>query len=55
METTIMGCIEYRIWGVLWESYSNIPKAIFYLLKGEHWALGSPEPLNPSSLATPIP
>ena len=24
-----------RIWGI-WESYYNIPKAIFYLLKGDY-------------------
>ena len=34
METTILGYIGYRIWGI-WESY-NIPKAIFYLPKGDY-------------------
>ena len=33
METTIMGYIGYRIWGI-WGSHHNIPKAIFYLLRG---------------------
>ena len=33
METTIMGYLGYRIWGI-WGSSKNIPKAIFYLLKG---------------------
>ena len=35
METTIMGYIGYRIWGI-WGSYYNIPKAIFYVLKGDY-------------------
>ena len=30
METTMMGYIAYRVWGI-WGSYDNIPKAIFYL------------------------
>ena len=41
METTIMGLgfivppqVD-RIW-VIWGSYYNIPKAIFYLLKGDY-------------------
>ena len=33
METSIMGYMGYRIWGV-WGSCYNIPRAIFYLLKG---------------------
>ena len=33
-ETTIMGYIGHRIWGI-WGSYYTIPKAIFYLLKGD--------------------
>ena len=28
-----------RIWGI-WRSYSNIPKAIFYLLKGDYSFFG---------------
>ena len=35
METTIMGYIGYRIWGI-WGSYYNISKAIFYLLTGDY-------------------
>ena len=35
METTIMGYIGYRIWGI-WGSYYKIPKAIFCLLKADH-------------------
>ena len=37
METTIMGFIGYRIWGI-WGSWYNRPKAIFYLLKGDYRA-----------------
>ena len=33
METTIMGNMGYRVWGI-WGSSSDIPRAIFYLLKG---------------------
>ena len=33
METTMMGYMGYRVWGIgIWGSYHNIPKAIFYLL-----------------------
>ena len=35
MESTIMGYIRYRIWGI-WGSYYHIPKAIFYLLQGDY-------------------
>ena len=35
MESTIMGYIGYRLWGI-WGSYSNIPKPIFYLLQGDN-------------------
>ena len=46
METTIMGLgfraysppEADRIWGI-WRSYYNIPKAIFYLLKGDYSSL----------------
>ena len=34
METTIMGFIGYRIWAI-WGPYYNVPKAIFYLFKGD--------------------
>ena len=29
----------YRIWGI-WGSYHNMPKAMFYLLKGDYNGLG---------------
>ena len=35
METTIIGYTGYRIWNI-WESYCNLPEAIFYLLKGDY-------------------
>ena len=35
METTTMGYIGYRIWGI-WGSYYIISKAISYLLKGDY-------------------
>ena len=35
METTIMAYIGNRIWDI-WGSYYNVPKAIFYLLKGDY-------------------
>ena len=34
METVIMGYMGSRIWGI-WGSYYNIPKAIFYPIKGD--------------------
>ena len=39
METTIVGYIGYKIWGIGGSSY-NIPKAIFYLLKGDYRVCG---------------
>ena len=33
-----MGYMGFRIWGI-WGSYFNIPKAIIYLLKGDHAAI----------------
>ena len=35
VETTMIGYIGYRIWGI-GGSYYKIPKAIFYLLKGDY-------------------
>ena len=49
METTIMGYLGYRIWGI-WESYYNIPKAIFYLSEGDY----NPKPLVPSAFDGPL-
>ena len=40
-----------RIWGIIWGSFYNIPKAIFYLLKGDYIpAKHSPELRTPASL-----
>ena len=47
MESTIMACIGYRIWGI-WGSYSNLPKAIFYPLKRDYMLQNhEPEPGGP--------
>ena len=41
METTIMGHMGYRIWGI-WGSYYNLPRTIFCLLK---WDYKLPDPM----------
>ena len=52
METTTMSYVRYRTWGKRGSHY-NIPKAIFYLLKGDYSLSRAPRPIPAACLGSP--